>query len=176
MLGTGLLIFIACLALVLVVVHFQPEDFSISRSAVLSAAPSVIFGHINDLHKWEAWSPWVKMDPNAKSSYEGPAAGTGAIARWDGNKQVGAGSMTIVESKPGELIRIRLDFLKPFKATSTAEFKFMSRGEQTEVTWTMYGKNNFIGKMISFVMDCEKMVGGQFEEGLANLKSVVEKG
>jgi hypothetical protein len=166
-------IFIAIIGFV-VVTLMQPDDFRISRSAKMSAPPAVIFAHVNDLHQWEAWSPWVKLDPNAKSSYEGEKVGVGSIYSWDGNNEVGAGSMTITESHPHDLILIKLEFLKPFKATHTGEFTFKPDDGQTLVTWSMYGKNNFIGKALGLVMNCDKMVGDMFDKGLTSLKGVVE--
>ena len=158
-----------------IAISTRPVDFKISRSATIIAQPAVVFGQVNDLHKWNAWSPWAKLDPNAKNTFEGPAAGTGAIMSWVGNNKVGEGSMTITESRPSEFIQFKLDFLKPFKATSTAEFTFKAEGShQTVVTWAMMGHNNFIAKAISLFMDCDKMMGGTFERGLAQLKSVAE--
>ncbi len=173
-------IILAALAFVfvffLVMAAMQPGDFRITRSALLAVKPEAIFPEVNDLRKWEAWSPWVRLDPNANMRFEGPPSGVGAIAHWDGNAKVGKGSMTIVESNAPGLIRLRLDFLKPMKATSVAEFNFDPEGGQTIVTWSMSGKNNFIGKAMGLIFNCEKMVGGQFEKGLANLKERVESG
>ena len=114
------------------------------------------------------------MDPNAKEVHEGPAAGAGAKMSWSGNNKVGEGSMTITESRPNDFVRFRLEFLKPFAATNTAEFTFKPQGNQTVVTWSMFGHNNFMGKAMGLIMNCDKMVGGQFEKGLAQLKSVAE--
>ena len=158
----------------IIVVTKQPSEFSVTRTGAIAAPASAVFAQVNDLQKWETWSPWAKLDPDAKNSFEGPASGTGAIMRWAGNNKVGQGSMTIIESRPDEFIRFKLEFLKPFAATNTAEFTFNSGNDQTTVTWTMYGKNNFKSKAIGLIMNCEKMCGGQFEKGLANLKSVVE--
>ncbi len=152
----------------------RPEDFCITRSATIPAPASVLFQHVNDFHRWNAWSPWAKMDPNVKNSFAGPAAGTGASLHWDGNKQVGEGIMTIMESQPGELIRIKLEFLKPFQATHAVTFTFKPAGDWTVVTWSMSGKNNFMAKAFTMLMNCDKMIGGQYEKGLANLESVVE--
>lgn len=168
LIGLGVLV-----AVFVVIVATRPEDFRVSRSAAIPAPAAAVFGHVNDLHKWSAWSPWAKLDPNAKESFNGPTAGTGASFSWDGNKDVGAGTMTIAESKPNELVRFHMEFVRPFEAASDAEFTFKSDGAGTIVTWTMSGKNNFIGKAVALFMDCDKMVGGQFEEGLANLKAVV---
>jgi hypothetical protein len=160
--------------LFIVVIAGQPDEFKVVRSAKITAPAEKIFPHVNDLHKWEAWSPWAKLDPNAKSSFDGAAAGVGAAMSWDGNKKIGAGKMTITESRPGELIRIRLEFIRPFQATNTAEFTFNPDGNQTLVTWSMSGQNNFGGKILGLFMNCDKMVGGDFEKGLAAMKSVVQ--
>jgi hypothetical protein len=165
---------IVLIAIFCTVVILQPSDFKITRSTTVNAPSATVFAQVNDFHKWEAWSPWAKMDPNCKFSYEGPAAGKGAIFRWDGNMDVGTGNMTITESRPSDLILIRLEFLKPMQGVNTTEFDFKPDGAQTNVTWTMTGKNNFVGKAFSLFMDCDKMVGGQFEKGLASLKSIAE--
>jgi hypothetical protein len=114
-----------------IVVAMQPSDFRIVRSATMSASASSVFAQVNDFHKWVAWSPWAKLDPAAKATFEGPSAGVGTIFRWAGNKEVGEGSMTITESRPSDLIRIKLEFLKPFASTSTAEFTFKPDGNRT---------------------------------------------
>jgi hypothetical protein len=162
------------IAVLLAVIATRPGEFRVSRSTKMSAPPSAVFAQVNDFHKWEAWSPWAKLDPDAKNSFEGPTSGTGSIFRWDGDKNVGAGSMKIVESRPSDLIRIQLDFIRPFAGTNNVEFTFKPQGEQTAVTWSMSGKNNFIGKAIGLFMDCEKMIGGFYDQGLANIKSIVE--
>jgi hypothetical protein len=131
---------------------------------------------VNDFHKWEAWNPWARLDPAMKHAYAGAPAGTGAVYTWAGNREVGAGRMTMTESRPSDLIRIKLEFLTPFAATSTAEFTFKPEGDRTVVTWSMVGRNNFVAKAIHLVMDMDKMVGGNFEKGLADMKSVVEAG
>ncbi len=113
------------------------------------------------------------MDPNSKATFDGPLVGLGSSMAWAGNEKVGEGKMTITESKLNELIVMRLDFLKPFQATHTTEFTFRAEGEQTHVTWSMTGKNSFMSKAAGLVMDCEKMVGDQFEQGFANMKAVV---
>ncbi len=152
----------------------QPADFRIERSVKIDAPAGDVFAQVNDFHKWEAWSPWLKLDPAAQTTYEGPPAGVGAVFKWDGNNDVGAGAMTLTESRPNELIKINLDFERPFQDTSIAEFTFRPAGDQTVVTWSMTGRKNFLSKAVSLVMDIDKMIGGKFDEGLANLKSVVE--
>lgn len=157
-----------------VIVALQPSDFRIARSINISAPPATVFAQVNDFHNWEAWSPWAKLDPAAKATFEGPSAGEGAIFRWVGNEEVGEGNMTITESRPSDLIRIKLEFLKPFAATNTAEFTFKPEGNRTVVTWSMFGTNNFIAKAFCLFMNMDEMVGGQFEKGLASMKSVTE--
>lgn len=157
-----------------VIVALQKSDFRVTRSATIAAPTEAVFVQVNDLHRWEAWSPWAKLDPTAKNTYEGPAAGVGAAFSWPGNRQVGEGRMTITESQPNDLIRMNLEFIKPIKTFNITEFTFKPEGNLTVVTWTMSGKNNFISKAIDLFMDCEKMVGGPFEKGLAQIKSIAE--
>ena len=174
MLAKILIAIVLVVAVFVVVVALRPSEFRVSRSTTVTAPPATVFEQVNDLRKWEAWSPFVKMDPNMKLTYDGPAAGEGASSSWVGNNQVGEGRMTITESRPGEFIKFKLEFYKPFAGNSTAEFTFKPEGAQTVVTWTMLGQNNFIGKAFSLFMDCDKMMGGQFEQGLADLKSIAE--
>ena len=157
-----------------IVVATRPTAFAYIRSATIAAPPAVVFAQVNDLHKWQEWSPWAKIDPNAKIIYEGPDAGAGAAYSWAGSAKLGAGRMEITESKPVGLLRFRLDFLKPFKATNAVEFTFKPEGRKTQVTWAMTGRNNFVMKAVGLFIDCEKMCGGQFEQGLAQLASVSE--
>jgi hypothetical protein len=168
----GLAVIVAAL---IVFIATRPTDFRVSRSATISAASPDVFEQVNDFHNWEAWSPWAKLDPDAKNSFEGPAAGTGAIFRWNGNSNVGEGSMKITDSRPSNVIRIQLDFVRPFKCTNDVEFTFKPVGESTVVTWSMAGKNTFMSKAVGLFMDCEKMTGGMFEQGLANLQSVLKE-
>jgi Polyketide cyclase / dehydrase and lipid transport len=179
MVETILIILVALTVIVVLfvaVVAMRPADFRIARSAAMAAPAAEVFGQVNDFHKWNAWSPWAKIDPTMKQTYEGPPAGTGAIYAWSGDGKVGQGRMTLTESRPSDLIRIKLEFLRPFKATNTSEFTFKPQGNQTMVTWSMSGKNNFVFKAFGMFMNMDKMVGGDFEKGLAQLKSVVEAG
>ena len=155
-------------------VALQPADFKISREIQIEAPADVIFAHVNDLQKFNSWNPFVEMDPKAKYSYEGPASGVGAASLWDGEES-GKGKMTIVESSPAQFVRMRLDFEKPMAATNTAEFAFKSEGVQTLTSWSMTGHNNFVAKIFCTLLGgMDKMVGGQFEKGLAALKAAAE--
>ena len=169
-----LLSLIIIAVLLVVIVAGQPDVFTMSRSAKFVAPPEKIFPHVNDLHLWEGWSPWAKLDPNSKSAFEGPAAGTGAVMKWEGNSRIGVGKMTITDSQPSNVVRFRLDFEKPMESTQTAEFSFLPEDGGTLVTWSMSGKNSTMGRVMGLFMNCEKMVACQFDKGLANLKTVVE--
>lgn len=168
------------LALVIIAILFfvlligRPDEFKVVRSATMAAAPTTVFAQVNDFHNWDNWSPWAKLDPACKNTFSGAAAGKDAGFAWDGNNKVGAGRMTITESQSPELIRINLEFLRPFKSTNITEFTFRPQDNQTLVTWTMSGKNNLMSKVFGLFMDCDKMVGKDFEQGLARIKAIAE--
>jgi uncharacterized protein YndB with AHSA1/START domain len=165
--------FAVLIVLFLVVVTLRPADFRVERSAIIAAAPAALFEQVNDHRKFSAWNPFLKLDPNARHTYSGPESGVGAVCSWDGNKDIGAGSATIIESRPGELVRLRMDWQRPMEGVATVDFTFKPEADKTVVTWAMYGKNNFMGKLVSLFMDCDKMCGPQFEQGLADLGKVV---
>ena len=174
MLKKILLVLAALVAVFLVVVAFQPSEYRVTRSAAISAPPAVVYSQVNDFRKWDAWSPWAKIDPNMQVTHSGAAAGTGASYHWTGNSDVGEGRMTITDSRPAEQVNIKLEFIKPFASTADTAFTFKPAGAGTEVTWSMAGQNNFIGKAMCMFMNMDKMVGGDFEKGLAAMKSVAE--
>jgi hypothetical protein len=157
------------------VIWMQPDDYRLTRSTVIAAPAAAIFPHVNDLRQWEDWSPWAKLDPAAKVTFDGPQSGEGAVFHWAGNDKVGAGTMTITESKPNQRVATRTDFVKPFEGTSRADFIFSQQGNQTNVIWTMTGSHNFISKAICLVMSMERTVGPDFEKGLMQLKQVSER-
>ena len=169
-----LLFVLALVSAFIAYVSLRPDTFRISRSAVMDAAPEAIYPQINDFHSWEAWSPCARLDPDQTTTYEGSPLGAGAITSWSGNKKVGSGKMKIVESSQNERVRIKIQFIKPMKAINDVQFDLRPVGEKTEVAWTMSGRHDFMGKAFSAFMDMDKMVGGQFEQGLANLKAIVE--
>ena len=170
-----ILIALAVIVIVFVViVAMRPSEYRVARTVTIAAPAPAVFAQVNDFHKWDAWNPWAKMDPAMKQTYEGAPAGVGAIYTWPGTKEVGEGRMTLTESRPPELIRINLEFLKPFAATSTAEFTFRPDGNQTAVTWSMGGKVNFVAKVIHLFVDMDRMIGANFEKGLEDMKSVAE--
>jgi len=158
----------------LLVVASQPDEINVSRTTTINAAPAVVFQQVNDLHQWEQWSPWMELDPDMKIEYTGPRSGEGAAYAWDGDDNVGAGTLKITESTPQKKVAFSLKFERPFEDQSTAAFHFAPAGEATEVTWEMHGENNFMGKVMSVFMDFEELIGKDFEKGLAKLKKVSE--
>lgn len=156
------------------VVAMQPNEFKITRSATMSAPPEKVFEQVNDFHHWNGWSPWLELDPEAKNTFDGPTEGKGAKFVWNGNDKVGEGHMTILESRPNELVSIDLVFVRPMEDQALTEFTFQPADGQTHVTWTMSGKHNFMSKAMCMLMNMDKMVGGDFEKGLAKMKKVVE--
>jgi uncharacterized protein YndB with AHSA1/START domain len=153
-----------------------PDNISISRSAQFAASPAKVFAHVNDLHKWDEWSPWAKIDPKATNTFSGATQGKGASMSWSSeNPEVGVGTMTITDSKPNERIVMALEFKKPMEGNNNSEFMFKGDAKQTTMTWVMTGKANFVQKAMGVIFNCDKMVGGMFEQGMANLKKVVEK-
>jgi Polyketide cyclase / dehydrase and lipid transport len=166
-------IVVLAIAVVLVLAASKPKTFRLERSTAIKAPPEKIFPFVNDFRRWMAWSPWEKLDPNLKRSYGGAESGTGATYGWEG-KKAGTGRMEIIEATPSSRVLIKLDFLKPFEAHNTAEFTFTPQGDGTRVDWAMYGPNRFIGKVMSTFVNFEKLVGKDFEKGLAALKANAE--
>ncbi len=165
---------LAALVVLFFVVMLRSNDFQVSRSLKMKASASRAFEQVNDLHLMNTWNPWVKLDPQIKQTYGGAASGVGATYSWDGNSNVGAGRQTIVESRPHELVRIKLEFFRPFAGVNETQFLFVPEGDQTVVTWSMAGKLNFITKAMGLFMSMDKMCGGMFEKGLADMKAIVE--
>ncbi|HZR60147.1 MAG TPA: SRPBCC family protein [Xanthobacteraceae bacterium] len=161
------------LAAVLAYAASKPDSFAVQRSALIDASPERIFPLIDDLHAQSAWSPFEK-DPDMKRTHSGPPRGPGATYAWDGNRQVGAGQIAITDSKPPSQVVLSLQMLRPFKADNTVEFTLDRVGSGTRVTWAMRGRSPFMAKLMGLFMDCDNMVGKQFEEGLAKLKNLVE--
>ena len=160
--------------LILGVAAMQPDTFSVTRGAIIAAPPADVFAHVNDFHKWAAWSPWEKKDLAMKKTFSGAPEGTGAIYDWTGNNDVGEGRMTLAASQPTDRIEIKMEFKKPFEDTSKVEFLFKPEGAGTNVVWNMAGKYNFFTKVICLFVSMDKMVGNDFAEGLSQLKTVAE--
>ena len=156
-----------------VVIASRPSTFRVERSVVIAAPVERVFLPVSDFRAWTSWSPYENKDPQMRRTYGPTTAGVGATYAWAGDKNVGEGRMTILESSPSQ-IRIQLEFLKPFAATNTATFTFVPTAEGTRATWAMDGKSTFMTKAIGLVMDMDKMIGTDFEQGLASLKTLAE--
>jgi hypothetical protein len=175
MLESIAIIAVVLIAAVLGYAATRPDTFRTQRSITIAAPPDKIFPFINDFHQWIAWSPWEKLDPALKRSFSGATSGKGAVYEWEGNNQVGQGRMEISDTSPPFQVLSKLDFLKPFEAHNTAEFTLKGGGNSTDVTWAMYGPQPYMAKVMHLFFDMDKMVGRQFEQGLANLNSLVKE-
>lgn len=153
----------------------RPDSFRIQRTFAINATPDKIFAWINDLHRWASWSPWEQKDPAMKKTHSGAPLGKGAVLEWDGNNEVGTGRMEVLDSIPASKILIKLDFFKPFEAHNTAEFTLTPHAGTTQVTWAMYGPQPFLMKVMGVFCSPDKVVGKDFEAGLANLKTLAEQ-
>ena len=174
MLKTIAIIVVVLIAAILGYAMTMPDNFRVQRTTSIKAPPEKIFPLINDLHRWGSWSPWEKMDPEMKRTYSGSASGKGAAYAWQGNRKVGEGRMEIADTSPPSKVTIKLDFMKPFEAHNTAEFTLEPKGDSTNVTWAMYGPSEYMAKVIGVFVSMDKMIGKDFETGLANLKTVAE--
>jgi len=152
----------------------RPDSFRVQRTASIKAPPEKIYALITDLKGWKAWSPYEKKDPAMKRTLSGAPSGKGAIYEWDGNKDVGKGRMEIADTTPPSKVLIKLDFIAPFEGHNTAEFDLQGKGDTTDVTWAMYGPSPFVAKVMGMFFNMDKMIGSDFESGLANLKAIAE--
>lgn len=169
------IVIVAVVAIILIWAAVRPDNFAVQRTATINAPPEKIFPLINDFHAWGAWSPWEKLDPAMKKTYSGPASGKGAVYAWDGNSQVGAGRMEVIESTLPSKVAVQLDFLKPMEAHNVAEFTLQPNGNATNVTWSMHGPSPYIAKVMGIFVSMDKMIGKDFEKGLADLKAAAER-
>jgi hypothetical protein len=170
-LGIGLSVVLLGLA---VAIATRPASYRVQRSASIGAPAEVVFCYLNDFHQWPQWSPFEKLDPKLKRTYEGASSGVGAVYSWSGNSKAGQGRMTIKESTPHQRIAIDLRFDKPMKSTSVSAFDIAPAADGVAVTWSMSGDNTLMGKAFSLVVDMDKLLGKDFEQGLANLKALAE--
>jgi uncharacterized protein YndB with AHSA1/START domain len=166
-------IVVLAIVIILIMAAAKPDTFRLERSTVIKAAPEKIFPFVHDFRRWTAWSPWEKIDADLKRDYGGAASGKGATYAWEG-KKAGSGRMEIMEATPSSRVLIKLDFMKPFEAHNTAEFTFTPERDGTRVDWAMYGPNRFISKLMSVFFNFDKLVGKDFEKGLAALKASAE--
>ncbi|MBI5094950.1 MAG: SRPBCC family protein [Candidatus Hydrogenedentes bacterium] len=177
MLRSLIMVGIVVVVLVVAVVVFaatRPKEFRVERTAQINASTDVVFPLINDFHQWERWSPYYKRDPKMQKTYDGPAAGAGASFSWSGNAMAGAGRTTILDSKAGEFVSMKLEMSKPFACNNHVTFTLAPSGEGTKVSWMMEGKTAFFARALSIVMSMDKMIGADFEDGLANLDAAAQ--
>jgi hypothetical protein len=167
------LLAVFCLGVVALAAR-KPDTFQVQRSATIKAPPEKIFPYLNSPKAAMAWIPFLEPDPNVKLSYAGPESGKGAAQSWSGNTQVGEGKIEIINSKPPTEVTLQLDMLKPLEGHNTVVYSLEPKGDVTNMTWVMSGHQPMIGKIVSVFIDCDRMVGEQFEKGLAKLKTVVE--
>jgi hypothetical protein len=165
---------VVLLAAVLVCASTQPSTFRVQREVSIKARPEKIAGLISDFHSWSLWSPYEKLDPAMKKTFNGAESGRGAVYEWEGNSKAGTGRMEITDASASR-VAIKLDFQKPFKSHSVAEFTLDPQGDSTHVTWAMHGPNLYIGKVMGLFVNMDTLIGQEFEAGLANLKALAEK-
>jgi uncharacterized protein YndB with AHSA1/START domain len=154
----------------------RPAILRVRRSTTVNAPPEAIYPLIEDFRRWAAWSPFEKLDPALRRSFSGAERGKGAVYAWEGNKKAGQGRMEITDTSPPNTVAIKLDFLKPFESHNITEFTMEPRGEATEVTWDMHGPNSTSAKVMQSFISMDKLIGKDFEAGLANIKRVAETG
>lgn len=170
----ALIVFAVLVTTLLLVAMFKSDDFRVSRSLQMAAPSSKIFDQVNDLRCMSAWNPFLKLDPNAQVAFEGARSGVGAVCVWDGDKNVGAGRQTIIESQPNKLVRMSLEFYRPFPGVNDVEFLLVDEGTSTTVTWNMVGRMSFVPRLVGIFMNMEKMCGASFLSGLKDVKTIVE--
>jgi uncharacterized protein YndB with AHSA1/START domain len=175
MLQKTAIVVLVLIAALLAFAATKPDSFRVQRTASIKAPPEKIFPLISDLKSWAAWSPWEKIDPAMKRTHSGAPSGKGAVYAWEGNREIGAGRMEILDAAAPARVTIRLEFVKPFEAQNFAEFTLQPQGEATDVTWAMYGPSTYLSKLMSVFCDMDSMIGANFETGLANLKAAAEK-
>jgi hypothetical protein len=169
------IVLVIIIAVILGLAASRPGSFRVVRSIVVHAPAAKSFSLVNDFHQWGEWSPWEKLDPAMKKTFSGALSGAGSVYEWEGNKKVGKGRMEILTTVADARIVIKLDFFKPFEAHNTTEFLLSVEGNATRVTWAMFGPQPFMGKLMSLFLDMDKMIGKDFERGLAQLKAAAER-
>lgn len=175
MLKRIILVVALLIVVVLIIAAFKPNSFAVQRTVTIQASADKIFPLINDYRNWPQWSPYEKLDPDMKKTISGPPSGLGAVYEWSGNSKAGAGRMEITQSAPSSKVTIKLDFSKPMEGHNLAEFTIQPKGNSTDVTWAMSGGMPYVAKVMTMFFSMDKMIGNEFETGLANMKAVAEK-
>ena len=175
LIGIVAAVLLVAIAAILVLAAMKPDTFRVERTASIKAPPEKIFPLISDFDNWGAWSPYEKKDPNMKRTRSGAANGKGAVYAWEGDKNVGKGRMEIAEASPPSKVSLKLDFERPFEAHNIVNFTMETKGDATSVTWAMQGPVPYMAKIAHVIFNMDRMVGRDFEAGLANLKTLAEK-
>lgn len=175
MIKTIAIVLVALVATVLAIAATRPDTFRVRRTATIAAPPEQIYALIHDFHAWSAWSPYEKLDPAMMRTHGGAAAGVGAVYAWESRGKAGVGRMEITDVSPAERVTIRLDFETPFRSSNTTEFTLEPRGAATRVTWAMHGPSPFVTRVFGLFFDMDRLIGGDFETGLANLRTLAER-
>ncbi len=171
----AIVVVIVLIGLVLAIAQSRPNEFTVQRTVRIAAPPERIYPDIVDFHRWPGWSPWERMDPAMQKTYTGAASGRGAVYEWAGNSKVGQGRMEITDATGPTSVTVKLDFMKPFETHNTARFTLVPAGESTDVTWSMFGSSPLMIKLMSVFFNMDKLVGKDFERGLATLKTLAER-
>lgn len=174
MLRNILIAVVAIVAVMAAVIAMQPSQLRVERTIVIAAPAEAVFAQVNDLRRWQDWSPWAELDPLARATFEGPDSGTGAIFKWSGNDEIGEGHMTIEESIPNEIVRARVDFVRPFTGNSITEFDLTPAVDHTAVTWIMTSELDFLSKAICLFMNPRAKIEADMDKGLEKMKALIE--
>jgi len=169
------IVIVVLIAAILAYAATRPDTFRVERTATMKAPPEKIYAVLSDFRQWGSWSPWEKKDPAMKRTFGATTSGKGAKYAWEGNKDVGKGSMEIAETTPPSRLVLKLDFIEPFEGHNIVEYTLTPKGDSTTVSWVIHGPMPYVSKVISIFCNMDSMIGKDFDEGLANLKAVVEK-
>jgi uncharacterized protein YndB with AHSA1/START domain len=150
--------------------------YTVERSATIAAPAQTVFDLVADFHNWRRWSPWEDLDPDLRRTYSGAESGPGAVYEWSGNRKAGQGRMEITDAKAPSHVKIALDFVKPFKSSNTTTLTLTPEGQGTRVLWSMTGPKPLFMRVFGFAFNMDKMVGKDFEKGLARLNSTATSG
>ncbi|MBX2979082.1 MAG: SRPBCC family protein [Flavobacteriales bacterium] len=173
MLKKILLVIAIIIAGIIIVSRFQPDSYTVERSAIIDAPPEVVFAHMNDFREWQQFNAWGDADPNAVYTYSDVSSGVGAKLHWKGNSEMGEGRMTILESRPNEYVKVDLEFIEPFAGKAITEYVMASEGAGTKLTQSMHSDHNFFSKIMCLFMDMDKMIGEKYEEGFRRMNKVL---
>jgi hypothetical protein len=169
------IVVVVLIAAVLIFAATKPDQFAVQRATSIGAVPDRVFPLINDFKNWGSWSPYEKKDPAMKRTFSGEESGKGAVYEWDGNAQVGKGRIEIIDAAAPSRVTIKLDMIKPMEGHNVVNFTLEPRGGATQLTWAMRGSYAYIAKLMGLFCDMDKMIGKDFEAGLANLKALAER-